>query len=412
VVEGERSDEAEGGGRGPSAADDRDRAGERRDQAAQQRDQAAEQRDQAGDERDRTGDERDQAAEQRDQAAEQRDQAAERSEASVRAGIAIDVLERSALARSEAASDRRGAAQDRRAGASERNHSELDRDIALADRGAGASERTQAELDRHTALADRGASGRERQHASVDDLTGVYLRGAGLVELEREMARARRTRQPLVLAFVDVDRLKAIRDARGHAAGDRLLVEVANALRAELRSYDLIVRYGDDEFVCAISGLTSAGATTRVACINAALAETPGHGSITVGLAELQPDDSPEDLVARANDVLLRERQQHSGGAVVEVWKCGDLVVDEGTRSVTRAGSAIPLTATEFKVLGVLVRNRRRVVPKVQLIGEVWGYDADGHLLEVHMSSLRQKLEAHGPRMIQTVRGTGYVLRP
>lgn len=72
----------------------------------------------------------------------------------------------------------------------------------------------------------------------------------------------------------------------------------------------------------------------------------------------------------------------------------------------------ISLTATEFKLLSVLVHNRRRVVPKGQLLGQVWGYEADAHLVEVHMSSLRHKIEAHGPRMIQTIRGTGYVLGP
>jgi DNA-binding response OmpR family regulator len=96
---------------------------------------------------------------------------------------------------------------------------------------------------------------------------------------------------------------------------------------------------------------------------------------------------------------------------VAQVWESGDLVVDEGARSVTRAGSPVPLTAIEFKLLGVLVRNRTRVVPKGQLLGQVWGYDADDHLLVVHMNSLRRKLEAHGPAMIHTVRGTGYVLR-
>ena len=55
---------------------------------------------------------------------------------------------------------------------------------------------------------------------------------------------------------------------------------------------------------------------------------------------------------------------------------------------------------------------RDLLVAIFELLAQVWGYDADDHLLEVHMSSLRRKLEAHGPRMIQTVRGTGYVLRP
>ncbi len=120
----------------------------------------------------------------------------------------------------------------------------------------------------------------------------------------------------------------------------------------------------------------------------------------------LKPFD-PEELSWRVRAVLRR-----SGHVVTQAWECGDLVLDERTHLVTRAGVPVILTATEFKVLGVLVRNRTRVVPKGQLLAQVWGYDNDDHLLEVHMSSLRRKLDAHGPRMIQTVRGVGYVLRP
>jgi len=316
----------------------RDRAGERRFHAGLLRDQAGDERDQAGDQRDRASTRRDQAAEQRDQAADRRDQAADRrdeaaesSEASVRAGITTDPVDHSAMARRDAATDRRRASQDRRAGASERNQAELDRDTALADRGSGAGERTlaerdrgsahadrvsgasersHAELDRDTAQADRGASARERESALVDDLTGVYLRGAGFVELEREMARARRTGRPLVVAFVDVDHLKGINDSRGHAAGDRMLLEVADTLRAKMRSYDLVIRYGGDEFVCAMAGLDIADAANRVAEVDAALAGSSGHGSVTVGLAELRPDDSLDVLIARADADLYRQRHE------------------------------------------------------------------------------------------------------
>lgn len=114
----------------------------------------------------------------------------------------------------------------------------------------------------------------------------------------------------------------------------------------------------------------------------------------------------PEELSWRVRAVLRR-----SGRAVTQVWEYEDLVVDERSQMVTRGGSRISLTATEFKLLGVLIRRRTRVVPRRQLIDQVWGYDADAHLLDVHISSLRRKLEAHGPRMIQTVRGSGYVLR-
>lgn len=143
----------------------------------------------------------------------------------------------------------------------------------------------------------------------MDDLTGAYLRGEGFVHLEVEMSRARRTNQPLTLAFVDVDGLKAVNDLHGHAAGDRLLLEVANTLRANLRPYDLILRYGGDEFVCALSGMMMTDAAQRLGIINSALAEAPEHGSVTIGYAELQPEDSHEALVARADAELYRVRQ-------------------------------------------------------------------------------------------------------
>ena len=287
-MSGRQDDSGAGGGSGPSGSQERDRAGDERDRASDQRDQAARQRDQAWDRRDRAAGHRDQAAGHRDQAAEQRDRVAEQSESRVGAGIPTDALSHSAVVRREAASERGRASQDRQ---------------------AGASERTEAELDRNNALADRSASARERESSSHDDLTGVYLRGAGLVELERDIARARRTKQSLVLAFVDVDGLKEVNDLRGHAAGDRILLEVAKTLSATLRSYDLIIRYGGDEFVCAISRLDMADATKRFALVNATLAEAPEPGSITIGLTELQPHDSPEDLLARADAELYRERQ-------------------------------------------------------------------------------------------------------
>jgi two-component system OmpR family response regulator len=132
------------------------------------------------------------------------------------------------------------------------------------------------------------------------------------------------------------------------------------------------------------------------------------HAGFKMGADDyiVKPFD-PEELSWRVQAVLRR-----AGHPVAQIWECGDLVVDEGARAVTRAGVPIDLTATEFKILGVLIRKRTQVVVAGQLLGQVWGYDADHHLLEVHMSSLRRKLEAHGSRMIQTVRSSGYVLRP
>jgi len=158
-------------------------------------------------------------------------------------------------------------------------------------------------------MIDRDAAARERERDSLDPLTGARLRGAGTIELEREVARASRTRQPMSLAFVDVDNLKSVNDSQGHAAGDRLLVEVAQILRAELRSYDLIIRHGGDEFVCVLAGMNQDQASVRLAQVNTALAAAPEHGSVTVGVVDLKPDETVRSLVARADMALYEQRR-------------------------------------------------------------------------------------------------------
>jgi two-component system, OmpR family, response regulator len=90
-----------------------------------------------------------------------------------------------------------------------------------------------------------------------------------------------------------------------------------------------------------------------------------------------------------------------------------DLELDEEAREVTRGGTTIDLTATEYRLLRYLMLNPRRVMTRAQLLDHVWDYDfgGDGRVLETYVSYLRKKLDAHGPQLIQTVRGVGYALR-
>jgi two-component system OmpR family response regulator len=112
------------------------------------------------------------------------------------------------------------------------------------------------------------------------------------------------------------------------------------------------------------------------------------------------------ELVARVEAVLRRL------GRLRTVLEIGDLVVDVDGQRVTRAGRPIDLTATELKLLTFLAGRSEKVVGKAQLLAAVWGYDDyAANLVEVHVSALRRKLEAHGPRLLHTVRGSGYVLR-
>lgn len=114
-----------------------------------------------------------------------------------------------------------------------------------------------------------------------------------------------------------------------------------------------------------------------------------------------------EELLVRLRAVLRRS------GRTAQVVEVDDLVVDESAGLAVRAGHALELTATEFRLLTQLARHRGRVLSKVQLLSQVWGYDDyDTNLVEVHVSALRRKLEEHGPRLVHTVRGLGYVLRP
>jgi diguanylate cyclase (GGDEF)-like protein len=99
-----------------------------------------------------------------------------------------------------------------------------------------------------------------------------------------------------------------VNDSRGHAAGDRLLRDLVRALRAQLCDHDLVIRYGGDEFVCAVSGLDLVAATKRFTRIGGALAAFDATASVTIGIAELRSTDSLADLVARADAALYAER--------------------------------------------------------------------------------------------------------
>ena len=112
------------------------------------------------------------------------------------------------------------------------------------------------------------------------------------------------------------------------------------------------------------------------------------------------------ELIARTRALLRRL------GTLASTIQVSDLLVDEPAGVVSRAGQRLELTATEMRLLCFLADNRGRVMSTTQILTQVWGYDdyAD-NLIQVHISALRRKTEAFGPRLIQTVRGLGYVLR-
>jgi diguanylate cyclase (GGDEF)-like protein len=117
-----------------------------------------------------------------------------------------------------------------------------------------------------------------------------------------------------VVAYVDVIGLKTLNDSEGHHAGDRLLQRVVALIKKQLRSYDLIIRMGGDEFLCVVSTISLSDARARFSAIDKALAVASGPGAIRSGFAELQPDESAEDLIARADGELVERRRANGDG--------------------------------------------------------------------------------------------------
>ena len=294
---------------------DRDRDGRRRDQEATLRDHASADRDQAADLRDSMAEQRDRPLTphlvgQRDL---RRLVLARRAAAADREHSRQDRSAES-LSRIFAGADRGSAGLDRAHSVHDRSAAEQDRDAASVDRGASDDERSHAVRDRQGAHGDRDNAALDRWSASLDELTGAYLRGPGLLQLERDLGRARRNGEPLVLAFADVDHLKLLNDRRGHAVGDRLLSRLVETLQGQLRPHDLVIRFGGDEFVCVVTGLGLDEVAHRLADVNVLLARETPPGGVTIGLAQLQPDETAHELIERADAALYLQRAGRAPG--------------------------------------------------------------------------------------------------
>ncbi|MBI3164479.1 MAG: response regulator transcription factor [Chloroflexi bacterium] len=119
---------------------------------------------------------------------------------------------------------------------------------------------------------------------------------------------------------------------------------------------------------------------------------------------------APAELVARVHAMLRRVEAKPENQKI----SYADVTLDPSTREAKRGEMDLNLTVTEFNLLHLLLRHPRQVLERRQILNDVWGYDfgGDDNVLEIYVGYLRKKLEADGsPRLIQTVRGVGYVLR-
>lgn len=154
--------------------------------------------------------------------------------------------------------------------------------------------------------------------AARDPLTGAANRRALIAALDRDVARAIRTREPIALMMVDIDHFKAVNDRYGHPAGDQVLCSVVDVLRSRVRSQDLVGRYGGEEFMVLLPDTTLAGAVelARQLCLAVEASRCRCEGleiAVTVSIGVfggvLNKSDSWDMLIAAADRALYAAKK-------------------------------------------------------------------------------------------------------
>lgn len=151
-----------------------------------------------------------------------------------------------------------------------------------------------------------------QQLSVTDALTGLYNRRALNARLDEEYSRSWRYRSPLSLLLVDVDELKHVNDMQGHAIGDQVIRDIANAIKVALRGTDVGGRWGGDEFLIIAPSTAGAAARTLAERLRLRLAKQATVGdaaaTVSVGVATFDPTDrrpeGPERLMQAADDAL------------------------------------------------------------------------------------------------------------
>ncbi|HEX22098.1 MAG TPA: GGDEF domain-containing protein, partial [Chromatiales bacterium] len=157
---------------------------------------------------------------------------------------------------------------------------------------------------------------REKHEQAVrDPLTGLYNRLAYDERIVQEFARAKRYKQPLSLAVLDIDRFKRINDSYGHKAGDKALKIIAERVRNNLRETDFLARYGGEEFAIVMPETCLSDGLVAVEKLRKDVSQSQFHYqgtgvaiTVSVGLAEMREDDSPETLFQRADRALYQAK--------------------------------------------------------------------------------------------------------
>jgi two-component system OmpR family response regulator len=193
------------------------------------------------------------------------------------------------------------------------------------------------------------------------------------------------------------------------AATGRDALSLVPSVRPDLVLLDVMLPDLDGFEVC--RRLRSDGSRVPVLFLTARDATEDKVRGLTLGGDDyLVKPFSLDELVARVGALLRRAGAERHGARL----SCADLELDDDAHRVTRAGAEVALSPTEYNLLRFLLANQGRVLSKAQILDHVWQYDfgGDGGVVETYVGYLRRKLDTAGPKLIHTIRGVGYTLRP
>jgi diguanylate cyclase (GGDEF)-like protein len=171
----------------------------------------------------------------------------------------------------------------------------------------------------YVALRDYGRLAvKYQQLATIDGITGVYNRRSFMEAAEVAIARAQRLGQPFAVLMIDVDHFKQINDVHGHIAGDQVLAELAQACRENVRPDDIVGRFGGDEFIIMVTGISSLRAIQLADQLIHPVSRVAGRDgkplaySASIGIAEAEADGDLNTLLMQA-DLAMYEAKQAGG---------------------------------------------------------------------------------------------------
>ncbi len=230
---------------------------------------------------------------------------------------------------------------------------------------------------------------------------------------------------PLVLivddeqAIVDFIRLGMRYEGfRVAEAGDgQAGLELAQRLRPDVIVLDILLPDADGLQVCQRLRASTATANVPILMLTAKDEVQDRVAGLESGADDyLTKPFSFEELLARIRALLRRQqRQLAAGGPGARVLRVGAIALDEAAHEVHRGNALVELTATEYNLLHLFMMHPRQVLDRQTILNRVWGYDFMGetNIIEVYVRYLREKIEEDpsNPKLIQTVRGVGYVMK-